>query len=129
MTMKIGLILFASVWFSAILISCHKENPPKAIITIVDTGGVRVPNVKVTVYANPNGSYVDPQGGVLNEVLYTDGSGDASFSFKNKAILNVKALLRINIGTTQVPIWKDLEGKKLLILEEDKTVPLTIQIK
>lgn len=121
MTKKIGFTLIVIVWFSAILISCHKVDPPKAVITILDTGGSRVPNVKVTVYANPNGSYIDPQGEVLNDIQYTDAGGDASFSFKNKAILNVKA----EQFTTQF----HREGKKLLILEEDKTVYLTIIIK
>lgn len=121
MTKKISFLLIVAVWFSAVLFSCHKVDPPKAVVTIVDTGGTRVPNVKVTVYANPNGSYIDPQGEVLNEIQYTDGGGDASFTFKNKAILNVKA--------EQFNTQYHREGKKLLILEEDKTVYITIIIK
>jgi hypothetical protein len=129
MTKNIGFTIIIAVWFSAVLFSCHKAEPPKAVITIVDTGGVRIPNVKVTVYANPNGSYIDPQGSVLNDIQYTDAGGDASFKFKNKAILNAKAWIKLNFGTTQAPIWKELDGQKLLILEEDKTVYLTIMIK
>ncbi len=121
MTKNIGFIIIIAVWFSAVLFSCHKVEPPKAVITIVDTGGVRVPNVKVTVYANPNGSYIDPQGEVLNDVKYTDAGGDASFKFKNKAILNAKA--------EQFTTLFHRDGKKLLILEEDKTVYITIMIK
>jgi hypothetical protein len=104
-----------------ISISCHKTDPPKAVITIVDTSGARIPGVKVTVYANPNGSYIDPQAHTLNDIQTTGASGDVSFTFKNKAILNVKA----ENFTTQF----HREGKGLLILEEDKTIYKTIEIK
>jgi hypothetical protein len=129
MTKKIGFILIIAAWASIVLFSCHKETLPKAVVTIIDTGGVRISNVRVRVKPPPNGSYIDPQTEVLEEIQYTDAGGDASFNFKNKAIFNVDAWIKINLGTTQAPIWKELQGKKLLILENDKTVYLTIIIK
>jgi len=117
MLKKISFILIVIIWFSAILISCHKTEPPKAVITITDTSGARVANAKVTVYANPNGSYIDPQEHTLNAIQYTDDNGESSFTFKNKAIFNVKAEK------------SNSQGNKLLILEEDKTVYLSITIK
>jgi len=121
MNLKIGLLLFVAIWFSAISISCHKPGPTKAVVIVKDTSGIAIPSVKVTVYANPNGSYIDPQNLTINDVQYTDGSGQVTFTFKNKAILNVKA----ENFTTQF----HREGKGLLILEEGKTIEKTIQIK
>lgn len=74
-----------------ILLSCHKPTPPKAVITTLDTSYRPIANVKVTVYAQPNGSYVDPRNKVLNLKDVTDANGQVRFEFKNEAILNVKA--------------------------------------
>jgi hypothetical protein len=124
MNLRIGLILISVIWISAISTSCHKTDPTKAIVSVRDTANMPVAGVKVTVYANPNGSYIDPQNLTLNDVQYTDGGGQVSFTFKNKAILNAKAETFF-INSNNV----DREGKGLLILEEGKTIEKTIQIK
>jgi len=121
MNFRIGTLFFAVIWFSIIFISCHKPGPTKAVISVRDTSGHAVSGVKVTVYANPNGSYIDPQNRILNEVQNTDGNGQVTFTFKNKAILNVKAE---NFTNTV-----HREGKGLLILEEGKTIEKTIYVK
>jgi len=124
MNLRFGLILLVVFWFSAITVSCHKPGPTKAIVTIRDTANIPVSGVKVTVYANPNGSYVDPQNLTLDYIQYTDGSGQVTFTFKNKAILNAKAETFF-IHTTNI----DREGTGLLLLEEGKTIEKTILIK
>lgn len=124
MNLKIGLLFLVVIWFSAFSISCRKPGPTKAVVIVKDTSYAPVAGVKVTVYANPNGSYIDPQNLTLNDIQTTDGSGAVTFTFKNKAILNVKAETFFNNSSTV-----DREGKALLILEEGKTIEKTIIIK
>lgn len=113
-----GFLLIIVIVFS---ISCRKPDPPKAVVTVVDTAGLRTQGVKVIVYADPNGSYIDPQEKTINATEYTDGTGEAHFTFKNKAIFTVKA------EQYTPPYHRD--GKKLLVLKEDETVSITIIIK
>ena len=121
MNIRIGILILSIFWISAISISCRKANPPKAIISVIDTGGVAQPNVKVIVYSNPNGSYIDPQSLQRLDSARTNSAGEVSFTFKNKAIFQAKA--------EQYTSQYHRDGTKLLILEEGQTVSITIQIK
>ncbi|MGQ9847673.1 MAG: hypothetical protein ACUVQP_09270 [Bacteroidales bacterium] len=86
------LVLISLLFIAGVsLLSCHKPSPPKAVIITLDTAYKPMANVNVTVYAQPNGSYVDPNNRVINLKETTDASGQAHFEFKNEAILNVKA--------------------------------------
>jgi hypothetical protein len=94
---------------------CRKPDPPKAIITVVDTGLIPVENATVRVYSPPNGS-------VISITKQTNSSGQAEFEFEHECILNVKAEKRVG-GVT-------LEGKSLIILKNDETAePLESPIK
>lgn len=97
--------------------SCKRPNPPKAVILTLDTASKPISNVTVTIYAQPNGSYIDPKGKVMNVVQKTDANGEASFDFKNEAIFNVKA-----IKTT--PVHREANG--MIILKEDETTRKTL---
>lgn len=122
MLKKLSFIFIVTFCFGGIFYSCHKPKPPKATVTVVDTGGIRLPNIKVTVYAKPNGSYIDPQSKTVNDIQNTDAGGDAYFTFKNKAILTAKAELIVHNIITK-------SGEKLLKLDEDHTEVITITIK
>lgn len=124
MIKKLSFITILALCFGTVLFSCHKTNPPKAIVTVQDTGRIRLANIKVTVYAKPNGSYIDPDSKTVNEIQYTDAGGDAYFTFKNKAILTAKA--ELFIGNSTVP---SKSGEKLLKLDDDHTESVTITIK
>ena len=121
MNIRIGIVLLSAFWISAISISCRKTSPPKATISVYDTAWVPVVNAKVIVYANPNGSYIDPQSLQRLDSARTNTAGEVTFTFKNKAIFQVKA--------EQYTSQYHRDGSKLLILEEGKTVSLKIQIK
>lgn len=99
--------------------SCRKPSPPKAIVITLDTAYKPMVNVKVTVFAQPNGSYVDPNDRVLNLIETTDLNGQARFTFKNEAILNVKAELGNPVtlkATGMIILKEDQEIEKTLIL-------------
>ena len=100
--------------------SCRKPNPPKAVIITLDTSYKPMANVNVTVYAQPNGSYVDPNDKVLNLKETTDASGQARFEFKNEAIFNVKA----EFGN---PVTRQATG--MIILKEDEEITKTLIVR
>lgn len=112
-------LVFISLLFvsGVSLLSCHKPSPPKAVITTLDTSYKPVANVKVTVYAQPNGSYVDPEDKVMNVKDVTDASGQVRFEFKNEAIFNVKA----EYGN---PVTRQASG--MIILKEDEEITKTL---
>jgi len=121
MNIRLGIILLSLFWISAISISCKKNKDTKAVISVYDTAWIPQPNVKVTVFSNPNGSYIDPQSLQRIDTARTNSSGEVNFTFKNKAIFQVKA--------EQKTALLNREGTKLLILEEGQTVSLKILIK
>lgn len=99
------------------LSSCKKPAPPKALIKTLDTAYKPLANVKVTVFAQPNGSYVDPTNKVLNLKGTTDANGEVRFEFKNEAILNVKA----EYGT---PVTQQATG--IIVLKEHEEITKTL---
>lgn len=101
-------------WFG---VSCRKPSPPKAIVITLDTAYKPMANVKVTVFAQPNGSYVDPNDRILNLKETTDANGRAYFEFKNEAIFNVKA----EFGN---PVTRQATG--MIILKEDQEITKTL---
>jgi len=97
--------------------SCKKPDPPKALIITLDTSYKPLANVKVTVFAQPNGSYIDPNDKVLNLKGTTDASGQVRFEFKNEAIFNVKA----EYGN---PVTRQANG--VIVLKEDEEITKTL---
>jgi hypothetical protein len=72
--------------------ACKKTNGPcDAVITVVDSLGKRVQGASVVLRQD---SVINPTNGtqaVINETKITNGSGQASFSFKLEAVLNIEA--------------------------------------
>jgi hypothetical protein len=81
------LLMFAAlIGFS----SCEKTGPADALITVVDSTGKRVPGALVVLRQD---SVINPTTGahaVINEARISDGAGQASFSFKLEAVLNIE---------------------------------------
>lgn len=96
--------------------SCKKPGPPKAVIKTLDTLYKPVSNVTVRVYAQPNGSYVDPIDKTLELKDKTDANGTVTFEFRNEAILNVEA--------KQTNPNRQASG--MIFLEAGKTVEKTL---
>ncbi len=114
MPMKRITIIF--VLFILIASSCKKPGPPKATIKTLDTLYKPVSNVMVRVYAQPNGSYVDPVNKILELKDKTDANGTVTFEFRNEAILNVEAK-QIN---------PNRQASGMIFLEAGKTVEKTL---
>ncbi|MCX7861422.1 MAG: DUF4198 domain-containing protein [Bacteroidales bacterium] len=86
-----GFLLLIVAAVGSLVLSCKKPGPPKAVIKTLDTLYKPVANVTVRVYAQPNGSYVDPIDKTIELKDKTDANGTVTFEFRNEAILNVEA--------------------------------------
>ena len=96
--------------------SCEKKTDCKLTVKVVDSVGMPIAGAAVKVYANvktATGSSVEAD---LKADGVSDGSGNAAFTFKLPAILDVKAVFK---GKTGVGIVKLEEGKSV-----DKSVTI-----
>ncbi|MBI5542185.1 MAG: hypothetical protein HY951_19160 [Bacteroidia bacterium] len=137
--MRLSLVLifslFAFVTFTAS--KCNKEDPPKAIITVVDEAGKVVPGATVKVYSDPtyynNGAgypsvgYYNPDEKTLYDIQTSDGSGQTSHSFKYESIYSVKVTILKKFGSHTYDTMR-YNGAGALILKNDKTYSESITI-
>jgi hypothetical protein len=106
-------VLLGSVAFTA----CKKTGPADATIIVIDSTGKRIQGALVVLRQD---SVVNPTNNVqasVNETGITDGSGQATFSFKLEAVLNVEA----SKG--------NLTGRDYIRLEQSKIVTKTVLIR
>jgi len=127
--MSITKFIIASLILGLSFVSCQKDDPPKATVTVVDNTGAAVTSAKVTVkvgYSNTDpkyaNTYVDPNTGLREIVEYTSSTGTASFDFVRPAVLTAYAEYTTEYnGNTIV-----YTGKGILVLDEGKTFEKTI---
>jgi hypothetical protein len=88
--MKILFNIFLIVLSVLQMVSCKPKDPPKLIVTVVDSADVKVvgATINITSSGYKNGK---PQQGIVKASGVTDSDGSASFDFKLDAIVNVKA--------------------------------------
>lgn len=107
------LLFIALIGWSA----CEKSGPADALITVVDSTGKRVAGAVVVLRQD---SVINPTNGsqaVINEVKISDASGQAAFSFKLEAVLNVEVTKSA------------LSGRDYIRLEQSKEVAKTVVIR
>ena len=97
--------------------SCEVEHFYNTEITVVDSSGEPKPGftVRTAVSVEPLVQYPILQEGTTNDM------GKVFFEFDNVAILKV-------IADSTVVSGNDYYGEALLVLEEDKTVPITVVV-
>ena len=112
----LGLILTSFILLTFIT-SCEVEHFYEAEITVVNAEGEPKPGftVRTTVSVEPLVQYP-----ILQEAT-TNDMGKVFFEFDNVAILKV-------IADSLVLSGNDYYGEALLVLEEDKTVPITVVV-
>ena len=106
------LITFTVITF---MNSCEVEHFYEAEITVVNDEGEPKPGFTVTTTVNVDADYEPFREGVTNSM------GKVSFSYKNIAILKVQADSIVEGGD-------DYHGEALIVLEEDKIVPVTVVV-
>ena len=116
---------------------CNKEDPPKALVTVLNENGTPLEGAEVKVYSDPtyynNGAgypsvgYYNPDEKTLYDIQYTDGSGQTRHSFKYESIYSVKVRYVKSIyhpGPNADTTF--LYGMGALVLKNDKTYSETI---
>jgi len=95
--------------------SCEVEHFYEAEITVVNAAGELKPGFTVTTTVNVDSDYEPYRQGVTNDM------GKVSFSYNNVAILKVQADSIVQGGD-------NYHGEALIVLEEDKIVPVTVVV-
>ena len=115
----LGLFLstFALITFMS---SCEVEHFYDAEITVVNAMGDLKPGFTVTTTVNVDADYEPYREGITNDM------GKVSFSYDNVAILKVQACLICDPTTD--PNEDEISGVALIVLEEDKIVPITVVV-
>ena len=115
-TLVTKLSLFLTIFTLLVFVtSCEVSHFYDAEITVVDSSGNPKPGFLVTTTVDVQTEYI-----VYKEKT-TNSMGKAFFQFDNLAILKVQADSIVNSGN-------NYHGEALLVLEEDKTVPITVVV-
>jgi hypothetical protein len=77
--------------------SCKPEDPPKLVVTAVDSTGKKIAGALILISSSGNVNGV-PKVGVVKEQGTTDGAGTASFDFKLDAVVRIDATVSVGGG-------------------------------
>ena len=110
----LGFVL-ATFFIVIFMNSCEVDHFYEAEITVVNAYGEPKPGFTVTTTVEVDADYEPYREGVTNDM------GKVSFSYNNVAILKVQADSIVEGGN-------DYHGEALIVLEEDKIVPITVVV-
>ena len=113
-------LLLTSFTLLTFMNSCEVEHFYEAEITVVNDQGEPMPDFTVETTVEVDADYEPYRKGVTNDM------GKVSFSYNNVAILKVQACLICDPNQDQN--LDDTYGEALIVLEEDKIVPLTVVV-
>ncbi len=108
--------------------SCKPEDPPKAVVLVVDENNTPVEEAMVIVKAANSDSshtvvYLLNENKPVADTQWTDSEGKVAYDFKYESILKVE----VTKGTDRThPFVR--RGVGILILENDKTIESKIEI-
>jgi len=96
-------------------LSCKKNGPTDAIITVLDTIGKPVSAATVILWQDTSHNTVTGYQASLRQTKTTDVSGKASFEFQQEAYLNIYAIKNSDTATG------------IIQLKQHETVNVTVQ--
>jgi hypothetical protein len=118
---KSGIIVLLIGFLSIGMFSCRKESPTVAIITVRDTSGAIFPNAMVRLYPTPT---INPHPGiVIDDTLYTDNSGEATFDDTEQYNLGQAGFAVLDI---EVRSGDTLYGTGIIKIEAETTSRETV---
>ena len=112
------IVLGAFIYFGGTLISCKKNGPTVASITVLDTIGIPVAAATVTLWQDTAHNPVSGVQSTVRVSSITDASGNAQFTFANEAFLNIWALKSTFPGDT---------AKGFIRLQQYQTTTATVR--
>jgi hypothetical protein len=116
-----GLVmLFLPAFFS-----CKKDQPTKAVITVLDSSSHPVAGARVRLFQDSVINQVTGVQANVSDEKISDSNGKTTHEFKWEAFLNIEAI-RIRLDTASMPLDTDT-ARGYVRLEYQKTVDATVQ--
>ena len=113
---KTGILVMLVGFLSIGMFSCRKESPTVAVITVVDTSGTVFPNAMVRLYPTPT---INPHPGIIiDDTLYSDNSGQATFDYTDMYNLGQAGFAVLDI---EVRSGDTLYGTGIIKIEAEET--------
>ena len=112
---NIGWILIC-FFFSLFLITCKKDDPTRAVVTVLDVNKSPVPGATVTLWQD---TAVNASNGVkstIRVIKISDAGGNAQFDFELEAFLNIEVVSGPDTG------------RSFIRLKEHETVTATVNL-
>jgi hypothetical protein len=113
-------ILFMPAFFS-----CKKDEPTKAVITVLDVNSLPLAGAHVRVFQDSVVNQVTGVQADISDEKISDANGRTEHEFKWEAFLNIEATM-IRLDTASLPIDTDTT-RGYVRLEYQKTVEATVQ--
>jgi hypothetical protein len=113
-------LLFMPAFFS-----CKKDQPTKAVITVLDTNSMPVAGARVRVFQDSVINQVTGVQANISDEKISDSQGRTEHEFKWEAFLNIEAI-RVRLDTASMPVDTDTT-RGYIRLEYQKTVETTVQ--
>jgi hypothetical protein len=118
---KTGILVMLVGFLSIGLFSCRKESSTIAVITVRDTSGAIFPNAMVRLYPTPT---INPHNGIIiDDTLFTDNSGQASFDYTEMYNLGQAGFAVLDI---EVRAGDSLYGTGIIKVEAEETSNETV---
>ena len=97
-------------------LSCKKDSPTKAVISVVDVNTAPVLDATVTLWQDTAVNNVNGVQSTLRVTKKSDAAGNAEFEFKLEAFLNVEVIKGVDTG------------RSFIRLKEHETVTQTVNL-
>lgn len=114
---KAGLVALAGIFVSlAMFSSCRKKGETVAKVMVVDTAGDPFAGAMVRLYPSPT---IDEHGAiVIDDTMWTDGTGYATFDFSENYNLGQAGVFVLDI---EVRSGDTLYGEGIIKVEQEET--------
>ena len=96
--------------------SCKKDDPTKAVISVVDVNSAPVLDATITLWQDTAVNNVNGVQSTVRVSKQSDAAGKAEFDFKLEAFLNVEVIKGIDTG------------RSFIRLKEHETVTQTVNL-
>ena len=105
-----------SLFIVVCIISCKKDGPTIAIISVVDGHNAPVPDAKVTLWQDTAVNTVNGVKSTLRVTKISDAAGKADFQFELEAFLNIEVVKGVDTA------------RSFVRLKEHETVNQTVNL-
>lgn len=109
-------LVVLGVFCAFTFISCKKNGPTVAVITVVDSAGRSVQGASVTLWQDTAVNNVNGVQSTLRVTKISDAAGKAEFSFELEAYLNAEAIRNTDTA------------RSVVRLQEHETVSVTLHL-